>query len=291
MYNAYTTALSEIMRIFGNEYEIHYHTPKKADGTVLHGVEISDYEAKLRPIIYYDHYIGKLSSEQIAERVFIAYRHMRNNLEAAEEVAEKLYDFEAVREYVSIGVVGLFGNLVVLGYDDDAKSPYEEFLDFAILVIVNLPGNLCVKVTNGILKRWGREFAEVLQIAKENYYATGAKFKSMREMLEELGEPVTPELECLVPDDVYVLTGSDYDQGVGFLANKDVMEGICRELKGDIVAVPLNVHEVYIHPYRGEADVQKIAEAATLAGKMNGGKMYRLGTRPYIYRAGTGWEL
>ncbi len=138
------------------------------------------------------------------------------------------------------------------------KIPHQDMEDLALVARFRVNENYSCLVDNGICRSMQLTSEEVLDIAKTNSFAEGYRFKSLYEIIQDLGGPSDDELKEYATDNngrltdnmMYVLSTESLNYGACLLFNRNVLNEIHDKLGENYYIMPSSQHEILIVPQK-----------------------------------------
>lgn len=286
-YNEFTQAVASIIKMMGDEYFPNYDeisvrleaiTKNNDDRRV--GLLISEKGNKVIPTIYLEEYWKKYqegySLKDIVDEI-VAVRKEYNNPDIDPSMITTL---SKIRDRITCKMLNIKNNESYL-----TDKPYSKISDLAVVYVVDLNNNMNVTITNTILKQYGITKETLHRIAMRNLAKSTAKFRTMSEMLLEMGAPEEIIPECDPDHTMYVLTNASGMLGANLILDKATMDMVSQKLGGDFIIIPSSIHEVIILPMSAGTD-----GLTSIIGSVNIDQLDArdvLSNHPYIYSAET----
>ena len=247
-YNEFTQAVVDIFANEGTNYlpkeygniTVKLQNVTKANDEHLVGLTIMKEGSSIAPTIYleqfYNMYLDGYDMDEIIDRI----AEIRVENDAPDVKPNDIFDLAKVRGQITCKLLNIKANADYL-----ADKPYSKINDLAAVYMVDLGDNMSVPVTYNLLERYGITKETLHRIALKNITKYGVKFKSMKDILMEMGLA-----EEDVPTDpnhpMYVLTNTDGMFGANLLLDKETMQYVSEVLGGDFIILPSSIHEVII---------------------------------------------
>ena len=256
---------------------------KKNNGTVLHGVIIKNGE--ICPCIYIDDLIdGEMTFDSVME-VANKVVEVWESIDMSNVNVDDFFDYENIKDNLKLRLINKEKNKEILG-----ELPYKEFLDLAIIVVVEKildTGVQSLKVDYNLLEEWDKSFDEVADVASSNTYKE-ANFKSIFEMMmhdDTVRHPVAGE----IPDDMmYVLTNGNANLGASQICNLSLMAVIAEKLESDLIVIPSSIHEVLV--VKADLDVDAVSDFVKEVNADSVDEQDVLSDHAYYFSRQTGWN-
>lgn len=262
-------------------YTVEHYESLKNNNVTLNGIMIREKDETICPVIYIDNYLDDYSIEEIVDIVLDIYNQFGYCPSALKNISEVIGNYTYAKDKLSIILINKAANEQLL-----RSIPHEDFLDLAIVVVVNLSDEALIKVSNEMLASWDKPFDEILQTAKENFYADNIYFKSINEVFEDNGI-MGMEAES---SQMYVLTNRQNQYGAGFITNNKIMEYISGKLQSDLLVFPSSVNEVIILPSNLDVSYDEMSEIIQIINEKEVSAEEILSDHVYIYRRQMGWN-
>lgn len=287
-YNEFTQAVADIFANEGTDYfpndfgkiTVKLQEVTKANDEHLVGLIIMKEGSDIAPTIYleqyYDMYLNGYDMDEIIDRI----AEVRVENDAPDVKPDDIFDLAKVRGQITCKLLNIKANEEYL-----VDKPYSKISDLAAVYMVDLGNNMGVPVTYNLLKRYGITKETLHRIAMRNLAKSTAKFRTMSEMLLEMGAPeeIIPEYD---PDHaMYVLTNMSGMFGANLILDKATMDMVSQKLSGDFIIIPSSIHEVIILPMSAGTD-----GLTSIIGSVNIDQLDArdvLSNHPYIYSAET----
>ena len=164
---------------------------------------------------------------------------------------ERINNYEEIKEDIFPMVINYQKNQSYL-----KEIPHERVLNLAVIPVVKVSEEAEIKVTNKLMKHWGKTTQELISQAKNN--SAEKNPVSVFTMESLLGMPSDPEIPRM-----YIVTNKERKYGATSIMNSEAFEQLRREM-GDLYILPSSVHELIVisaekaDPVELEAMVQMI---------------------------------
>lgn len=232
----------------------------KNNGVVRTGIGCCKEGEAVSPVIYLDSYYEGVrqggSLEDVMGRIA---EEIRAGWESREPIKEiDLTDYKSVAEHLGLMLVNTRANRKML-----SQMPHIEMEDLSGIACVEFPASKgCgrVKVTEELLRCWGKSEEELLDTALSNMEKeAGLMLRPMDDILDEglFGSPAGENLlndsgEISDPGtgigNLYVLTNQDWSYGAAALCSPAVRQRIGERFPKGVYLLPSSVHEVLLVP-------------------------------------------
>lgn len=287
-YNEFTQAVADIFANEGTDYlpndfgkiTVKLQEVTKANDEHLVGLTITKEGSNIAPTIYleqyYNMYLDGCDMDEIIDKI----AEVRVENDAPDVKPDDIVDLAKIRGQITCKLLNIKANEDYL-----ADKPYSKISDLAAVYVVDLGNNMCVPVTYNLLEKYGITKETLHRIAVKNITKYGVKFKSMKDILIEMG--VDAEDVPTDPDHpMYVLTNTDGMFGANLLLDKETMQYVSEVLGGDFIILPSSIHEVIILGMENGTDgltgmINQVNDEAVEDRDV-------LSNHPYIYSAQTG---
>lgn len=247
-YNEFTQAVADIFANEGTDYlpndfgkiTVKLQEVTKANDKHLVGLTIMKEGSNIAPAIYleqyYNMYLDGCDMDEIIDKI----AEVRVENDTPDVKPDDIFDLAKVRGQITCKLLNIKANEDYL-----ADKPYSKISDLAAVYMVDLGNNMRAPITYNLLERYGITKETLHRIAIKNITKYGVKFKSMRDILMEMGIAAED-----VPTDpnhpMYVLTNTDGMFGANLLLDKETMQYVSEVLGGDFIILPSSIHEVII---------------------------------------------
>lgn len=198
----------------------------KNNDIILNGIVLAD--KNISAVVYIeDLFITYNNGKTIDEIVDMAVNILKSN-----NISFDFTNFDNVKDKLSLRLINAEKNKEVI-----KTCPYKEFLDFALIVNINVENNGVVKVDNALLDKWNKSFDEVFEIALNS---TKPVVKSVAEILGK------PDIE----DIVYIITNENSCFGSAAMLYNDnePLKELAEKFDNDLYVFPSSVHEIIVTP-------------------------------------------
>lgn len=242
-------------RIMPEEIELREETVKKVNQTQKGILAISD--PGIGVVIYLDDfYSNYLQGKEIdvlareAQKVIVDSLDMHKK-DRMKMQGERINNYEEIKEDIFPMVINYQKNQSYL-----KEIPHERVLNLAVIPVVKVSEEAEIKVTNKLMKHWGKTTQELISQAKNN--SAEKNPVSVFTMESLLGMPRDPENPRM-----YIVTNKERKYGATSIMNSEAFEQLRREM-GDLYILPSSVHELIVisaekaDPVELEAMVQMI---------------------------------
>lgn len=252
--------LNQLRSIFGENYEIGTQTVQKVNLGNVETFRIFDKtgEKQQSPVFYgrklYEAYRSGTGLEVLAQG--IKEKYVMTGNEITVDLIGDVNVLEEIKERLIFTVINREKNRELL-----KEIPHRNFLDFAVIyrIVVkeNWDGVSSMRVSNGLLERWGITEEKLFEIARKNMRHRMPVMKtSFADMMQSLmgKDMISPgdiseECEGRQMQRMYVVTNRKKVNGFGSVLYPDVLEEMCRILQCDrLYILPSSIHEAIVMP-------------------------------------------
>ena len=250
------------------EGEIATVTMTKNNGVKLDALSVKSKSSNIAPVIYLGNYYNEYSKgrsiESIVDSIVFTARSESNvNI----DIVSDFMDFNKIRDSIEIKLINRDKNMELL-----SGAPYVEFLDMAIVFIVNVAleedeGKATVLITNSHVNMWGIAKEELNDIAKKNSLKNNpAVIKNMTDIIRELyidrfGDD---EETCAMIDsmdyDMYVMTNKNKFYGAATITYEKVLKDFANSNNCNLYILPSSIHECILILEKYAMSVQELRE-------------------------------
>lgn len=252
----------------------------KNNGVIKNGISIHKPEEQINPTIYID---AKLesghSAENIAEYVVSEYG-IHDKPERIQQACSNIIDYERIKEHLGLWLINKQMNIHLFD-----TIPYKEFLDLAVITIIDLPceNNVAlIKVNYKLLDYWEKSFDDVYAQAMKN-------FKKERTVITNIDTIIKSSYLNLLDWPLYILSNKKNLNGATRIMDEDALRDFAETFDTDIVLFPSSVHEFLLVP-TDSADVDESFNQ--IVRDVNQSEVIPeeyLSDHVYIYRLNGGW--
>lgn len=239
---------------FPKETNIEIHKVLKNNSLELDSLVILEADRMMSPNFYlqyyYEEYNRGMEIEEIAQQIEELYYEVLST----EQSLELDMSYENCADKIVFRLVSGEKNTELL-----KNVPYIPFLDMAvifyILVRSDEDGIGSIRISNQILKGWGKEVKELFLIARENTMRLFPRkmcsmFSVMNNVAEygggrrnsEYFEEISGSEKC-IPREPYVITNSNGINGAAVLLYPDTLKEAGAFLENDYYLLPSSIHE------------------------------------------------
>ena len=252
--------LNQLRSIFGENYEIGTQTVQKVNLGNVETFRIFDKtgEKQQSPVFYgrklYEAYRSGTGLEVLAQDMKEKYEMTGNEITV--DLIGDVNELEEIKERLIFTVINREKNRELL-----KEIPHRDFLDFAVIyrIVVkeSWDGVSSMRVSNGLLERWGITEEKLFEIAWKNMRRRMPVMKtSFADMMQSLmgKDMISPgdiseECEGRQLQRMYMVTNRKKINGFGSVLYPDVLEEMCRILQCDrLYILPSSIHEAIVMP-------------------------------------------
>lgn len=197
----------------------------KNNDIILNGIVLSD--KNISAVVYIEDLFNTYNNgKTIDEVVDIAI-----NILNSSNMSFDFTNFDNIKDKLSLRFINAEKNKEVI-----KTCPYKEYLDFALIININVENNGVVKVDNALLNRWNKSFDEVFEIALNS---TKPVVKSVAEILgldvEDIMYMITNENSC-------------FGSAAMLYNNNEPLKELAEKFDNDLYIFPSSVHEIIVTP-------------------------------------------
>lgn len=217
---------------------------KKNNGTVLHGITVSQEERAIAPNIYlegfYADYRNGRELDDILDEIERELKRLSTVPSEFEEIVERFTDISFVRERVIMVAVNTERNESLL-----SEVPHRNVEDLSLIykVVISMDenGTASITVRNEHLSFWKLTPDSLHELARENTpKILPARVKSMKNMLQGF----IKDFDNDSAESMYVITNTSQNYGAAVMFYDDVLSEVAETLGGDLAVIPSSIHEV-----------------------------------------------
>lgn len=209
------------------EKEVNFTIKKivKNNDITLNGIVFAD--RNISAVVYIEDLFNAYNNgKTIDEVIDMAINILNNNNESFD-----FTNFDNIKDKLSLRLINAEKNKEVI-----KTCPYKEYLDFALIININVENNGVVKVNNALLNRWNKSFDEVFEIALNS---TKPVVKSVAEILgldvEDIMYMITNENSC-------------FGSAAMLYNNNEPLKELAEKFDNDLYIFPSSVHEIIVTP-------------------------------------------
>lgn len=217
---------NEIKERLGKEVNFTIKKIAKNNDIILNGIVLSD--KNISAVVYIEDLFNTYNNgKTIDEVVDIAI-----NILNSSNMSFDFTNFDNIKDKLSLRLINAEKNKEVM-----KSYPYKEFLDFALIVNINVKNNGVVKVDNVLLNKWNKSFDEVFEIALNS---TKPVIKSIAEIL---GTPDIEDIVCIITNE-----NSCFGSAAMLYNNNEPLKELAEKFDNDLYIFPSSVHEIIVTP-------------------------------------------
>ena len=217
---------NEIKERLGKEVNFTIKKIAKNNDIILNGIVLSD--KNISAVVYIEDLFNTYNNgKTIDEVVDIAI-----NILNSSNMSFDFTNFDNIKDKLSLRLINAEKNKEVM-----KSYPYKEFLDFALIVNINVKNNGVVKVDNALLNKWNKSFDEVFEIALNS---TKPVIKSIAEIL---GTPDIEDIVCIITNE-----NSCFGSAAMLYNNNEPLKELAEKFDNDLYIFPSSVHEIIVTP-------------------------------------------
>lgn len=205
------------------------------NGVAKIGYIFLDGESNAKPTLY----IGEdapTKPEEIADYLINIYK----NASSFSFDVNSITDWNRVKDNLILGVCGTGKEQIA------CKTVLDLDLFARIILNDSVIGNGSIKVTEDILRTWGKSLDEVLEVAAENIKKDVVAQDIRTLIFGILGnEAKALDLDNLEAP-MIVITNNSKSLGAGQMFNTEVLEKVANQLDSDLYILPSSIHEIIV---------------------------------------------
>lgn len=248
------------------EYRVHCETVTKNNGTKRHCIIVSKKGETIAPTIYVDHFYqdyikGQRTQEEITEQIMKSVRLARSHVSEYRSLSLK---WETCKEQIIFRLISH-----ELNTDTLEIIPHMPFLDLAVVFVVvcNITalGVECIQVTNEMMKQWGIETKDLMEMALQN---TPRLFPFQAETLDDMiVRYMDADKTSLAPARrMMIFSNRSHIHGASVLLYPNLIQTMAEEFDVDLYVLPSSIHEIIVMPDDGSHSLE---ELSALVGDIN----------------------
>ena len=229
-------------------YEVEFKEVTKNNGTVMHGICITEPGCSVTPTLYmesfHDAYENGLCLEDIVEKIL--HVHQKEKPSASFDVSW-FTGWERVKGNVAFRLINYDENKKLL-----EKIPHTKYLDLAKVYFVVVEQNGIrsgsILIHNVHMGIWGVTTEQLEEIAAENTPKQyPVQFNSIGEALEELN-PFECDLSELELDEwpMYIISNNKRIYGASVLCYPNAIKEVAERMKSNLYILPSSIHELIL---------------------------------------------
>lgn len=252
--------------------EVTVVTVPKNNGVQLDALNIKRTGCNIAPVVYlsgyYNDYNKGRSIENIVEGI-VSLCERESGI--SEEIINDFTDYEKMKDYTRMKLVNKDNNSELLN-----NVPYVEFLDLAIIFILDIPllhreieGT--VTISNKHMEIWGIDKEELFDNAKRNSLEKSpAIIKSMNEVIRDMyingiaGEIADDDEIYAMLDSsesyLYVFTNETKHNGAITMTYENVIRDFANEKESNVYILPSSIHELILVPAEGVMSTSELRD-------------------------------
>ncbi len=288
-----------VSSIIDNEVDV--QSVKKNNGIELTALSIKDKNSDVVPLIYLNGYYHEFMEGRSVEsitRTIIGIAKKKPGIN--ESFIKSFLEYENLKDKIEMKLINKEKNKALL-----EETPYVEFLDLAIIFVVNLDlledgGRGSIILKDSLLEIWNIEKEELYEVAKENcneYHK--ASIRTLSEAVREIfiekeasSEDTNMEIDDLkalleVMDEeesgLYVLTNDRNINGAVAMTYEGVIKDFANKLGSDIYILPSSIHEVLLIAATPEISKDNLQDMVSTINRNEVDEMETLSDNVYYY--------
>lgn len=226
---------------------------------------------------YYEKYLAGTDLSTIADEIMLINRFKPF---AQEVPAEKLYDFQFVKDRIIYRLINTGRNTILLD-----TVPHRDFFDMSVVYYIGMDSGdgdafLAVPVRNGHMALWGIDEAELYRLACAN---TSRIFptviRKMSDLLDELYYGETYDAACAeeeaseergFEEKLYVASNGRTFFGASSMLDNNALDDFAAQ-NGEFYIIPSSIHEIILVPAGEGTDMKKLSELVNDISETNSG--------------------
>lgn len=247
------------------EFEVSVSKTMKNNGLELDGLTIRGHD-NIAPVIYlngyYEKYTDGNSLDNIMSEISDVYKISADHRFIPIDLAEKIVNFEEVKENIFSKIINTADNKVLL--EDRPHTEFEDLsITYHIMISSDISGTASVPITNSMAEEYGVTAKELDKIAQGNMSRNNPMtFESMYNLMKDMFVPnmindgmdkdmAESMFDDMFPDEgvqMYVMTNESKVNGAVWMTNADALETVSEKVGGDFFLLPASLHECIIVP-------------------------------------------
>lgn len=255
--------------------KVEIHEVMKNNDIQLDGLTIKQKDSNVTPSIYLNDFFKEYEQGRPLDVIMehIAEIHMDHE-NVPEFDVSMIMNYESAKEHIMPRLVNAEMNEQLL-----EQRPHVFESDLAVTFVVEVEsteqGIASVPITNDIMKAYGVDESELLQVAVQNMEEQHpATFQGMSEtmlgiMAKEMDMDIAKGMmEELMPNGqeiMYVLSNDQGLNGAAAILSDKTMDMIAEQIGEDFYVLPSSVHEVLIVPDKGDLSREYLDEMVVTA--------------------------
>lgn len=298
--NEVTRLVAQTMRDMNENVKVECNVVTKNNDTVLHGLTFTSTDSagstgnnmRITPIFYIENYRYASTVMEIAANIISDYQHFKESLSTDDvpSLVASVGDFDKIKDKLRLRLINKANNKKVL-----ETVPYLDFLDLAVIPVIEFDAQTSTKVTQQLVHAWEHELFDVFYYARNNTFYEDYLFKSMNDIFLEMGFP--KELLANVDDidimpQMYILSNQTSVNGAIWLYDKNTIKQIADKLNADLMVLPSSIHESIIIPMSTTTSMVSAKEMTKMVQEVNNEAVApneKLSDHVYIYLRESGW--
>ena len=238
--------IEELETSIPEQMELSCATVTKNNGQRLEGIGIAIKGQDLAQQFYFDDLYKRHTDEsdvKIAAECII--RNCRRNDVIGMEIAEKLLDFNSIKDCLCIKIVNRSKNAEML-----ESAPHIDFLDLAAIFYIRMGSDrefYSVTVNDNLMAKWDKKKEDIIKLAGQNTRALDpAKVRKISEVVDGFGMPGT-DTEAVL-DNILTIGSQSERFGAVYMLDKKLLAGLAEKLGDNLVLIPSSIHEILAAP-------------------------------------------
>ena len=275
--------------------EVTVVTVPKNNGVQLEALSVKRTGCNIAPVVYlagyYNDYNKGRSIENIVEGIVSLCEREAG---ISGEIINDFMDYDKMKDYTRMKLVNKDNNSELLN-----NVPYVEFLDLAIIFILDIPllhreTEGTVTISNKHMEMWGVDKDELFVNAKINSLEKSpAVIKSMNEVIRDMyingiaGEIAEDDEIYAMLDSsesyLYVLTNEAKHNGAITMTYENVIRDFANEKESNVYILPSSIHEVILVPAEGGMSTSELRDMVQSVNQSEVDEVEVLSDNVYYY--------
>lgn len=260
-YNEFKEALKkEIEKRLERKAAVSFRTISKMNQVEKESIQIEKTGGKVSPVFSLEDLYGAYAVNEdfgkCVEEVLRIYEE-----ESCVNEKEIPMTWEEARERIQFRLVKKVWNEEML-----KRTPYQEYLDFAVVFYVSLSQTeelrATITVTREMAEMWGVTETELWEAAKKNFEKEAFFIETMESVLSELLGEEVPEIKESQQGEgiLYILSNRKREYGARAVLRTGELQRLADEQKTSFYLLPSSIHEWILCKDDGETDVHMMKE-------------------------------
>ena len=264
----------EILReeVAGNvDGEVTVVTIPKNNSVKLEALSIKRKTSNIAPLVYLaDYYNAYTEGRSIENIVDSIVSICKTECSINNQILNQFTDYSIMKDYIQTKVINRDANAELL-----KTVPHREFLDLAIVCMLNIPfedenGVGTVLINRQHMETWGVSEDEMFNVATANSLEKNpAVIKSMNDVIKDmyinniLEEQEEDEMFAMIDSAdsyLYVLNNTSKHNGAVAITYENVLKDFANKKNCNLYILPSSIHEVIIVPKEDGMSVAQLKE-------------------------------